>query len=173
MTLSFSALASLTAFSTRCCSSAFCLLSCVIALSLSMVSVRFCTKALSCSFSAFCLSSTNAFVRFSTSLLTASGKAFFMRSFSAVSLTFSFSITADLPTPTRLPTLSRMLSTLPLRMSSRCFSFSAISLSSCKRLRGCVLTCFQWFPTFVFQNPNESKNGDKRNGHISSSRKTI
>ena len=26
-----------------------------------------------------------------------------------------------------------------------------------KRLRGYVLTCFQWFPTFVFQNPNESK----------------
>ena len=25
------------------------------------------------------------------------------------------------------------------------------------RLRGYVLTCFQWFPTFVFQNPNESK----------------
>ena len=42
-----------------------------------------------------------------------------------------------------------------------------------KRLRGYVLTCFQWFPTFVFQNPNVSKNGDKRNGHISSSRKTI
>ena len=37
--------------------------------------------------------------------------------------------------------------------------------SSRKRLRGYVLTCFQWFPTFVFQNPNESKNGDKRNGH--------
>ena len=42
-----------------------------------------------------------------------------------------------------------------------------------KRLRGYVLTCFQWFPTFVFQNPTESKNGDKRNGHIGSSRKTI
>ena len=42
-----------------------------------------------------------------------------------------------------------------------------------KRLRGYVLTCFQWFPTFVFQNPNKSKNGDKRNGHIGSSRKTI
>lgn len=91
MILSFSALASLTAFSTRCCSSAFCLLSCVTALSLSIVSVRFYTKALSRSFSAFCLSSTNTFVRFSTSLLTASGKAFFMRSFSAASLTFSFS----------------------------------------------------------------------------------
>lgn len=26
-----------------------------------------------------------------------------------------------------------------------------------KRLRGYVLTCFHWFPTFVFQNPNESK----------------
>ena len=26
-----------------------------------------------------------------------------------------------------------------------------------KRLRGYVLTCFQWFPTFVFQNPNESR----------------
>ena len=26
-----------------------------------------------------------------------------------------------------------------------------------KRLRGYVLTCFQWFPAFVFQNPNESK----------------
>ena len=29
--------------------------------------------------------------------------------------------------------------------------------TSSKRLRGYVLTCFQWFPTFVFQNPNESK----------------
>ena len=42
-----------------------------------------------------------------------------------------------------------------------------------KRLRSYVLMCFQWFPTFVFQNPNKSKNGDKRNGHISTSRKTI
>ena len=42
-----------------------------------------------------------------------------------------------------------------------------------KRLRSYVLTCFQWFPTFAFQNPNVSKNGDKRNGHISSSRKTV
>ena len=42
-----------------------------------------------------------------------------------------------------------------------------------KRLRGYVLTCFQWFTTFVLQNPKVSKNGDKRNGHISSSRKTV
>ena len=45
--------------------------------------------------------------------------------------------------------------------------------ASRKRLRSYVLTCFQWFPTFVFQNPNKSKNGDERNGHISTSRKTI
>ena len=53
------------------------------------------------------------------------------------------------------------------------FPLTVILCVTGKRLRGCVLTCFQWFPTFVFQNPNESKNGDKRNGHISSGRKTI
>ena len=42
-----------------------------------------------------------------------------------------------------------------------------------KRLRSYVLTCFQWFPTFVFQNPNVSKNGDKRNGDTGSGRKTV
>ena len=42
-----------------------------------------------------------------------------------------------------------------------------------KRLRSYVLTRFQWFHTFVHSNPNVSKDGDKRNGHISSSRKTV
>ena len=42
-----------------------------------------------------------------------------------------------------------------------------------KRLRSYVLKCFHRLRTFAFQNPNVSKNGDKRNGHISSSRKTI
>ena len=42
-----------------------------------------------------------------------------------------------------------------------------------KRLRSYVLTRFQWFHTFVPSNPNVSKDGDKRNGHISSSRKTV
>ena len=95
-----------------------------------MVSERFCTKALSRSASTFCFSATNAFVSSSTLFLTASGKDFLMRSFSAFSLAFSFSTVADLPTPTRLLTLSRMLSIFALRLSLSCRSLSAISLSS-------------------------------------------
>lgn len=76
MVLSFSALASLTAFSTRCCSFACWLLSWAITLFFSMVSVRFYTNALSLSASTFCFSVTSAFVRFSTALLTAGWKAF-------------------------------------------------------------------------------------------------
>ena len=42
-----------------------------------------------------------------------------------------------------------------------------------KRLRSYVLTCFHRLRTFAFQNPNVSKNGDKRNGDTGSSRKTV
>ena len=56
-----------------------------------------------------------------------------MRSFSAFSLAFSFSTAADLPTPTRLPKLSSMLSTFALRSSLSCCSLSAISLSRERR----------------------------------------
>ena len=48
-----------------------------------------------------------------------------------------------------------------------------VSGQKCKRLRSYVLTRFERLSTFVFQNPNESKNGGKRNGRISSSRKTV
>ena len=48
-----------------------------------------------------------------------------------------------------------ILKYLTVKMTAHC-PYSASSLIS-KRLRGYVLTCFQWFPTFVFQNPNESK----------------
>ena len=98
-----------------------------------MASERLCTKALSRSASAFCFSATNAFVRSSAFSFTASAKAFFMRSFSAFSLAFSFSTAADLPTPTRLPKLSSMLSTFALRSSLSCCSLSAISLSRERR----------------------------------------
>ena len=43
----------------------------------------------------------------------------------------------------------------------------------CKRLRSYVLTCFHRLRTFVFQNPNVSKNGDKRNGDTGPGRKTV
>lgn len=49
---------------------------------------------------------------------------------SAFSWAFSFSTVADLPTPTKLPTLSSMLSIFVLRSSLSCLSLSAISLSS-------------------------------------------
>ena len=45
--------------------------------------------------------------------------------------------------------------------------------NSRKRLRSYVLTCFHRLRTFVFQNPNVSKNGDKRNGDTGPGRKTV
>ena len=56
----------------------------------------------------------------------------------------------------------RLIGTTPsrnilIRSDLLCMKTLKLARSISKRLRGYVLTCFQWFPTFVFQNPNESK----------------
>lgn len=60
--------------------------------------------------------------------------------------------------------------TKSIGMSNRIPYICAIQ---CKLLQGYVLTRFQWFHTFAFQNPNVSKNGNKRTCNAESSRKNV
>ena len=101
----------------------------MIALSCSVARDRLCAMALSRSASAFCFSEASTFVCFSTSLMTVGLNAFLRQSYSCASCLYFFSRVAALPIPTRLPTLSKIPSTVFLRISSRFFCLSAISLS--------------------------------------------
>ena len=114
----------------RSCTFSFRLLSSLIALSRSEAIEQLCAMTLSRCASAFCFSKASSFVCFSTSLMTVGLNAFLRRSYSCASSLYSISRVAVLPIPTRLPTLSKIPSTMFLRIASRFFCLSAISLSS-------------------------------------------
>ena len=123
----------------RSCTFSFRLLSSLIALSRSEAIEQLCAMTLSRCASAFCFSKASSFVCFSTSLMTVGLNAFLRRSYSCASSLYSISRVAVLPIPTRLPTLSKIPSTMFLRIASRFFCLSAISLSSAALLSKCFL----------------------------------
>ena len=115
-------IASCTARSMCCCSLAFCSLSSRITLSRSLMSV--CRSA-----SAFRFSADNFSVRLLTSCFNTSGNDRLICSFSLRSSSFSFSIAAYLPLPSRLASPDLILSRFSLSAASSCRFLSASSLS--------------------------------------------